>query len=275
MNLQQSLIIIILTVLVLEILKGRHRNIYRKEDIIITGGAFLLGRNLVAPLLAVGMAAGFAKLMPALKGSLSDAPIWAATLSLLLIGEFLFYWVHRAAHNPRKHPHLFNMHATHHSARFLNLSVMSRYNVFWPIVQPYAWMASLGFYLGMTEAVTLFFICIMIWNTLTHTHFRWDDTISEHLSFGPKLVQVVELIFITPKLHHTHHGYGKNGKAYRNFCTIFSFYDRLFGTLYIPQGRPEHYGIMGKNIDNTHYLEQLFYPFYTTSKKRHINRVKH
>lgn len=268
MSAQLSIIILTLALLLLEIIKGRHRHVYRREDLIITGGSFLFGRTLFAPLLAAAMGMGFGKLMPGLQGSLSEAPVWAGALGLLLIGEFLFYWIHRAAHNPAKHPHLFNMHATHHSARFLNLSVMSRYNVFWPLVQPYSWMIALGFYLGMQEAATLFFVTIMAWNTLTHTNFRWDDTIAKYLPFGPRIVQTIELIFITPKLHHAHHGYGKEGKAFRNFCTLFSFYDRLFGTLYIPTERPQHYGIIGKNIDNTHYLEQLFYPFYKSAKKK-------
>lgn len=141
---------------------------------------------------------------------------------------------------------------------------MARINVFWPVVQPYGWVSGIAIYLGMVEAATIFFTLLLAWNALTHSDFRWDDALAKKLPAGEKIITAIEWLFITPRLHHSHHGFGRNGKAYRNFCTMLSVYDRLFGTLYIPQGRPEHYGIMGKEKA---CLEQLLYPLPTSKAK--------
>ncbi|QQD17341.1 hypothetical protein I6N98_13330 [Spongiibacter nanhainus] len=58
MSAQLSVIVLTLVLLLLEIIKGRHRHVYRREDLIITGGSFLFGRTLVAPLLAAAMGMG-------------------------------------------------------------------------------------------------------------------------------------------------------------------------------------------------------------------------
>ena len=60
-------------------------------------------------------------------------------------------------------------------------------------------------------------------------------------------------------------GYGRDGKAFRNFGTIISLYDWIFGTLHIPEGRPSRYGLPGANA---HWLEELFYPLVRTRRTK-------
>jgi sterol desaturase/sphingolipid hydroxylase (fatty acid hydroxylase superfamily) len=66
-------------------------------------------------------------------------------------------------------------------------------------------------------------------------------------------------------IHHTHHGFGKDGASYRNFGVMLSLWDWLFGTLHIPEGRPHRYGIPGHDA---HLLEELLYPLVRIDTKR-------
>lgn len=253
-----------LVILVLEILMGRHKGAYRKGDFPLMVGSFLLGRWLMAPL-AIGLIAMLYRLvLPAqFEGALAGVPVWLAFPALLLVGEFVFYWVHRWAHQPQRFPVLWKIHRTHHSGRHMNVLLDFRLNLSWFFIIPSGWINGLALHLGMTEAVTGYVVVLMIWNTVTHANFRWDDVIRRHPRIGP-LFRGLEHIVVTPGIHHTHHGYGKDGKNYRNFCTILSFWDWVFGTLHIPEGRPAHYGVPGKDF---HWLEELGYPLVRMNKQ--------
>ncbi|MAZ90037.1 MAG: hypothetical protein CL693_20585 [Cellvibrionaceae bacterium] len=259
--------LLILLILATEIVTGRHKGVYDKDDLLLTIGSLAITRLVMSPLAAGLVALVMVTVLPGFTGSMSETPIWMALLGMVLLGDFLFYWVHRAAHNPAKFPFLYKLHATHHTATFMNVSLMARINVFWVFFQPYLWVSGLAVYLGMTEAAVYFFTGMMAWNAFTHTNFRWDDGIRNNLPKGDAIVQAIEWVFITPRLHHTHHGYGKDGKAFRNYCTMLSIYDRMFGTLFIPEGRPAKYGIIGRNNKNTSLWEQLAYPIFKTRKK--------
>ena len=246
-----------LAILALEIITGRHRGVYRKGDLPLLAGSFLLGRWVMAPL-AIGMIAALYRLaLPSqLQGALSDTPFWLAFPLLLLTGELVFYWVHRWAHQPRRFPVLSKIHRTHHSGRHMNVLLDFRLNLTWFFIIPSGWINGLALYLGLGDAVMAYVVLLMAWNTVTHSSFRWDDAIRRHPFFGTPF-RALEHIVVSPGIHHTHHGYGKDGKNYRNFCTILSFWDWVFGTLHIPEGRPAHYGLPGKD---SHWLEELAYP---------------
>ena len=255
MTLLQWVFILIVVVLVIEIIAGWHRGVYRREDWFVTGGCFLVNQ-LLRPLVVWLQTSLLVLLLPGFAGALSGVPFWPGFLGILLVGEFCFYWVHRLAHQPVRLPLLWGLHRTHHSAKYLNVTVMSRVNVFWPFVVPFGWVTALALYLGMAPAAVLFFAVVLLWNTFTHSAFRWDDLLVKN-TFGRHLLTAIEWVFITPRLHHCHHGWGKDGKLFRNYATILSIFDRLFGTLYIPSGRPEKYGTPYKS---EHWLGEIFYP---------------
>lgn len=243
--------------LLIEILAGRHRGAYHRGDFRLLLGSFLLGRWVMAPLAIALMSGCYALFLPGqFQGALSDTPFWLAFPLLLLASEFCFYWVHRWAHNPVRHPVLWKIHRTHHTGRHMNVSLKFRLNLTWFFIIPSGWVNGLALYLGLGEAVIAVIITLQVWNLVTHSNFRWDDAVRSHPALGP-MFRALEHIVVSPGIHHTHHGYGRDGASYRNFCTVLSLYDWLFGTLHIPQGRPSRYGIPGSD---PHWLEQLFYP---------------
>lgn len=251
----QWVITMIAVVLVTEVLSGWHKGIYRRHDFLVTAGCILFSQ-LTRPLSAILYAALFAFALPDYRGFLSELAFWPSVAALFLVAEFAFYWVHRMAHNPVKHPILFGLHRTHHSSKYLNVTVMARVNIFWAFVVPYAWVIGLAIYLGLEAASATVMGILLSWNALTHSALRWDDALAK-TPLGARILTMIEWVFITPRLHHTHHGFGKDGKTYRNYAVMLTFYDRLFGTLHIPEGRPANYGLPGKG---KHWSEEIFFP---------------
>lgn len=245
-------------VLLAEIFAGRHKGIYgRKGEIPLVVLSMAVGRFAIAPVASLLVAATWRSLFPDYTGALSGTPLWLALPVLLLINEFFFYWVHRLAHrSSRSKSPLWMIHRTHHSAPYMNVAVWMRLNVFWYFIIPNAWVMSLAVYLGLGEAAGLAISLIAVWNIVTHSAFRWDDTIRSHPICGPGF-RALEHVIVSPGIHHTHHGFGKDGASYRNFGVMLSLWDWLFGTLHIPDGRPYRYGVPGHNA---HWVEELFYP---------------
>lgn len=255
MSLIQFAMIMWAIILVAEILSGRHRQVHRTRDWLITAGCFLT-LQMTRPVAAILVATVFGLLLPAGQGALAHLPLWPSVLVLLLVSEFVFYWIHRWAHDPVRHKILYGLHRTHHSAPYLNLVVMMRLNPFWVFVVGNSWTVGLALYLGQGAAGAIVMGITIAWNVLTHSDFRFDDLLVK-TAWGKRVVNALEWVFITPRLHHTHHGYGKDGKNYRNFATVLSIWDRMFGTLHIPEGRPARYGLPG---DDKHWSEEVFFP---------------
>jgi|TARA_R100000501_G_scaffold13654_3_gene24942 sterol desaturase/sphingolipid hydroxylase (fatty acid hydroxylase superfamily) len=249
-----------LGVLFLEIVKGHHRGIYTRADWFTNVLCGAVGMALVRPLAAVLTAMMFAALLPESKGAAADVPVWAGFLVTLVLAELLFYWVHRWAHEGRgKRPQLewlWKLHRTHHSGKFMNSIVIWRINLFWALMQPQSLVIGLALYLGQVPAATAVGLSLYVWNIVTHSNFRWDDPIRRHRLFGPAF-RALEHVIVSPGVHHSHHGYGKDGASYRNFAVILSLFDWAFGTLHIPKGRPWKYGVPGPNA---HWSEEVFYP---------------
>ena len=245
-------------IFLLEVLAGRHRGIYRKEDIAVTLLCQLTSSAVTRPLAAWLIAAVFATVLPSQRGALSALAFWPAFIVLLIVTDLAFYWGHRLAHQSQstRHAWLWKLHRTHHAAKYLNVTVTARINPFWSFVVPTAWVLGLAAYLGMGRAAAATLLVTFGWNLLTHSHFRWDDALRRN-RYTRWPMSIIEHIIVTPGIHHTHHGYGRDGKTYRNFAVMFAWIDWLFGTLHSPQGRPAHYGLPGPQ---PHWAEEVLYP---------------
>ena len=245
-------------VLLIEIAAGRHKGVYQKGDFKIVVGSFLVGRWAMVPLATMAVAWVWRSALPGYRDALGGVSPLLAFPALLIVTEFCFYWVHRTAHESKstKYPVLWKIHRTHHSGKHMNVLLTKRLNVFWFFILPTSWVNGLALYLGLTEAALGVTITTMVWNLVTHSNFRWDDRVRRHRVTGP-VFRALEHVFVSPGIHHTHHGYGKDGASYRNYALMLSVYDWMFGTLHIPEGRPWRYGIPGPNA---HWLEELAYP---------------
>ena len=244
-----------LVILAIEALTGSLKG-SRRRDFGVTALCFLSNSAVTRPLAAVLIGSLVAVLLPAHAGALSDMPLWQSFLLGFFLMEFGFYWMHRWSHEgQRKHSRLswlWKIHRTHHSADQLNVSVTMRQNIFWAFLVPNSWIVGLAIYLGLGQGAALALIVIYAWNLLTHTHYRWDDAVLTSPAF-----RALQHVIVTPSMHHSHHGFGTNGKMYRNYAVMFSGFDWLFGTLHLPSGRPSRYGIPGETPS---WTEEVFYP---------------
>jgi sterol desaturase/sphingolipid hydroxylase (fatty acid hydroxylase superfamily) len=248
-----------LAILAAELVAGRHRLAYRGNDLKVTLICAALGLAITRPLSALLAAWLFGVIAPSYRGALSQMPFWPAALAILLISEFAFYWVHRLTHESRntRYSWFWNFHRTHHSGKFMNVLLNFRVLPVWSFIVPNTWIWGLTVYLGMGPATALVIALITIWNVVTHANFRWDDAIRRHPQFG-RPWRAFEHVFVTPGIHPTHHGYGKDGASYRNFAVMLSLYDTIFGTLQIPDGRPAKYGLPGTN--DVYWTREVFFP---------------
>lgn len=245
-------------VLIAEMFAGRHKGVYAKKgEIPLISLNMAIGRFLIAPTIGIAVAVLWSTVVPDYKGALSAMPLWLALPLVLLFAEFCFYWVHRWAHQGQKNKtFLWMIHRTHHSATYMNVAVWMRLNLFWYVIIPNAWSLGLVIYLGLADAAGIALVLNAAWNIVTHCDFRWDDAVRRHRLFGPAF-RALEHVLVSPGMHHTHHGFGKDGASYRNYGVLLSVWDWAFGTLHIPEGRPYRYGIPGHNA---HWLEELAYP---------------
>lgn len=244
-----------LVILALEGLTG-HLKGAKKRDFGLTALCFLTNSAITRPMAGLGIAAIVTAGLPAFAGAWSGMPLWQSFALNFLLMEFGFYWMHRWAHQGQRTASrlswLWKIHRTHHSADHLNVSVTMRQNIFWAFVVPNTWVVALAVYLGAGSGAALALLVIYGWNLLTHTHWRWDEALLHAPAF-----RAFEHIIITPSMHHSHHGYGKDGKMYCNYAVMFAAYDWMFGTLHLPAGRPSRYGVPG---ERPHWAEEVFFP---------------
>lgn len=159
----------------------------------------------------------------------------ALTLLLFVVDDFAKFFIHYLMHRV---PALWEIHKVHHSAEVLTPFTAFRFHplelvltAVWVIsfvaIANGAFIAAVG---GRVETLTLFGANIglvffnLLGGTLRHSHV-W-------LSFGPRW----ERHFISPAQHQIHHS-SLPCHADRNMGYHLAIWDRLAGTLYVPEGR--------------------------------------
>jgi sterol desaturase/sphingolipid hydroxylase (fatty acid hydroxylase superfamily) len=156
---------------------------------------------------------------------------WAA---FLLLGDFVYYWTHRAEHEIRL---FWAAHETHHSARTYTFGTAVRMPwgevLYLPIVG--FWAPLLGFPPEMYPVVGAF---NLLCGLLQHTELV--------KTLGP-----LEWVFATPSHHRVHHG---SDLEYLdcNYGARLILWDRLFGTFRAETKTPT-YGLT-TNLDTRNPL---------------------
>ena len=183
-----------------------------------------------------GLLAGF--------GPLARQPTWLIVIELLLFMDLLWYWTHRLFH---RSGWLWRFHAIHHSATSIRWSTTGRVhfvneiiNYIVTIVACFAVGFPIGLVLPLVPVMVVYAVC---------AHTQWNPTL------GP-----LRHVFAGPRFHRWHHTMQNEG-GNKNFANVFSFWDRLFGTYYLPEGRVATvFGLDGERLPES-YLAQLLYPF--------------
>lgn len=193
----------------------------------------------------------FLRIKPELTGAI---PTWILVVAAVLVSD-LMKWIQHYLHH--KVPYLWHFHSVHHSQRELNLFTQARFHAvemftLAPILYLPLYVLNLDFELAM------WILLIAEWHgRITHANLRTH--------FGP-----LRHVLVTPQSHRIHHSLERRHHD-QNFGTMFSFWDRLFGTQWHDhqeypatgigdQEFPWEESVRGTNL-LANYFAQLIYPF--------------
>jgi len=171
-------------------------------------------------------------------------PAWLQFPEIVLIADFLAYWLHRFLHRNR---YLWRLHRVHHSSEHMDWLANVRLHPldkFMGDCFQFVPIFCIGFSNGVLLAYT---VALGIQGFLNHSNIR--------LNYGP-----LRWIIANPHFHHWHHC--NHPQAYdRNFAPHLVIFDLLFGTALIPPERsmPKVYGV--REAVPAGFWGQMIYPF--------------
>lgn len=204
----------------------------------------LLMSGVIVPVFNTAVAASTEGLQT---GLANQVPMpWLALLVVtLLVQTFAGYWSHRWLHSWSL---LWRIHRVHHADSAVDVSTSLRNHPFELVVAlPVSVIVTLA--LGAPAAVVTVGQSIIAFATI------WEHA---DISLPPKIDRALSTIIITPRLHRLHHN-PERAIHDSNFGTVFSFWDRLFGTLCVIEGR-EEVGLNGQVNRPDHFVDQMLLP---------------
>jgi len=141
---------------------------------------------------------------------------WPGLALDFVLLDFLIYWWHRVNH---EWPLLWRFHEVHHLDGFLDSTSALRFH-FGEILLSAAARAGVILLLGFPVASILAFEAVLLGATIFH---------HSNLRLPPALEQPLSRLIVTPSIHWVHH-HALRGDTDANYATLFSFWDRLFGS---------------------------------------------
>lgn len=144
------------------------------------------------------------------------APFWVELAATLIVFDILSYGQHRILH--RRYI-FWRAHRVHHSDKHIDVSTSLRFHPFETLFRAtleagVVWVCGLP-----PEGILLNFFVLSLFNTITHANIALPAPVD----------RVLSSLFVTPNIHRLHHSMSPNHQN-TNFGTIFTLWDRLFGT---------------------------------------------
>ena len=181
----------------------------------------------------------------------SSQPLVIQFIEILVLTDFVQYWVHRAFHRV---PLLWRFHRIHHSADVMDWLAGSRLHLVDVAVTRGLTYVPI-YVLGFSETALIAYVAfVSIQATFIHANVRFN--------FGR-----LRWVMATPQFHHWHHG-AEPEAVDKNFAVHLPLLDRMFGTCHLPGDRwPASYGLAAGKAVPPGYVRQLVDPF--ISKWKH------
>jgi len=175
-------------------------------------------------------------------GPAAGLALWVQAVLILVLGDFIGYWMHRWFHGTR----MWRYHAVHHSSVELDWLSAVRLHPVNDLLMRIAGtlpVLALGFapiaVAGIVPVLTLMAIVV-------HANVDWD--------WGP-----LRAVVASPRFHRWHHTDETEARD-KNFAGILPLWDILFATYYMPNDRvPSRFGTASPVPEGL--VGQLLYPF--------------
>lgn len=177
-------------------------------------------------------------------GAAARLPLWVQAAAILVLGDFVGYWMHRAFHGRR----LWAYHAVHHSSVDLDwLSSVRLHPVNDALMRIVGVLPVLA--LGFAPIAVAGVVPLLTFMAiLVHANLDWD--------WGP-----LRSVIVSPRFHRWHHTSEEEARD-KNSAGLLPLWDILFGTYYMPrERRPTVFGTttpVPKGL-----IGQLTFPFRT------------
>jgi sterol desaturase/sphingolipid hydroxylase (fatty acid hydroxylase superfamily) len=176
-------------------------------------------------------------------GPLGQQAAWLQALEMIVVGDFVGYWVHRWFHTGP----LWRFHAVHHSSTDLDWLSSVRVHPVNDVVNHVAQavvLVSLGFAPGAVAAYLPF---LTLYALVVHANLSW--------SFGP-----LRRVIASPTYHRWHHAREPEAVD-KNFAGLLPLWDLVFGTIYLPMGkRATAFGVPNEPLPDS-FVGLTLYPF--------------
>jgi sterol desaturase/sphingolipid hydroxylase (fatty acid hydroxylase superfamily) len=216
-------------------------------------GFYFFDALFVAPLLSVMIAAIRAVIADRSLTVLPEAVWQTAGLPLtfvaaLFLGDFISYFRHRVEHTYWFWP----AHVIHHSDTDMTWLTLSRFHPINRITTAAIDVALL--------AVLGFPTWALIANNLVRHYY--GEFIHADL---PWMYGRFSRVFVSPVMHRWHHARDVTGSG-SNFATIFSVFDRAFGTYYVPGLCNVPLGVTDDQFPGKGLVRHLLHPFVAWSR---------
>ena len=173
-------------------------------------------------------------------------PLWLQLVAVLLVLDFVQWCVHNLLHRV---PFLWAFHKTHHTVADDEMDFIVSFRFQWTEVVVYKSvqylpLAFFGFSDQVIFAHAIFGTLIGHLNhaNLNLGHGRW------------------RYILNSPRMHIWHHNYEGSSRTTVNFGIIFSMWDWIFGTAYLPAEPPPRLGFHGDDLFPRTYFAQEAWP---------------
>lgn len=180
----------------------------------------------------------------ALREAVAAQPYWIEFAAALLVGDFFSYWKHRVFHMRWLWP----IHSVHHATTEVDWLTNDRDHPL-QLAGTYLFvltgLAVAGF---SNEMIATQALVRRAYSLYTHANVPWGH--------GP-----LRLILVSPTMHRWHHA-SDDRVIDRNYATMFSFFDIVFGSYVDPAGLPRAFGVPGETPPSS-LMDALRRPFHS------------
>jgi len=175
-----------------------------------------------------------------------DVSIWIQLLFFLVTHDLYIYWMHRWQH---KNKYLWRIHEAHHSPKKVDWLSGSRSHALEILINQTIEFLPIVLLGSPPEVIAYKGVISAVWGMYIHSNLD--------IHTG-KLQRIIN----GPEMHRWHHSTGKGRN--RNFATKLAIWDWIFGTAFLPETKPDEYGL--KTFFPNHYIMQTLYAFRTFKK---------
>ncbi|MCW8805389.1 MAG: sterol desaturase family protein [Ignavibacteriaceae bacterium] len=177
-----------------------------------------------------------------------DVPIWIQLLFFLITHDLYIYWMHRWQH---KNKYLWRIHEAHHSPKKVDWLSGSRSHALEIIINQTIEFLPIVLLGSPPEVIAYKGVMSAVWGMYIHSNLDLHTGKFQRIINGPEM-------------HRWHHSTGKGRN--RNFATKLAIWDWIFGTAFLPETKPDEYGL--KTFFPNNYFMQTLFAFRTFKRSQ-------